>query len=73
MTDGFDAELDRERENGDRLAAVLKLVGQTANGPDWDDLRAILLVPQRGSQLTLGHVIDGALAMHEITVRARPE
>lgn len=72
MDADIEAELDRERENADRLHAVLQLVIAQMRSDERDDLRAVLLVPH-SSQLTVGQVLDGALAMHDIVVRARPQ
>jgi hypothetical protein len=66
-----DAELDAERENADRLHATLVTTLAMMRGDERDCLRAVLLCP-RASQLTLGHVIDGALALHEGVDARRP-
>lgn len=70
--DDTEAELDRERENADRLHAVLQLTLAMMRSDERDDLRAVLLMPQT-CQLTLGQVLDGALAMHGIVTRQRPQ
>lgn len=72
MDPDIEAELDRERENADRLRTALQLVLDRMQDDERDELRAVLLIPPR-SELTLGQVLDGALAMHDIVVRARPE
>jgi hypothetical protein len=70
--DETEAELDRERENGDRLQAALKLVLGMMRADELDDLRAVLITP-RTCNLTVGHVLDGALALHESVCSARPQ
>lgn len=64
-------ELVRERDNADRLHAVLDTVLAAMRHDDHEDLRAVLIAP-RSSQLTLGHVIDGAQALHREVVKGRP-
>jgi hypothetical protein len=69
--DETEQELERERDNGDRLAAALDTVLYYMRDEDRESLRATLICP-RGSQLTVGHVIDGAQALHVRTIDKRP-
>jgi len=65
-----EAELEAERENGDRVHAALATALAMLRKDELDSLRAVLVCP-RASQLTVGHVIDGALALHEQTTDRR--
>ena len=70
--DEFDQALDDERTNGDRLAAVLRTALSLLRADDRDDLMASIIGPS-ANQLTVGHVVDGALALHDRLSEGRPE
>lgn len=69
--DEIEQELERERENGDRLAATLALLLEFMRADDRESLRACLIGPPV-CQLTVGQVIDGAQALHRETDTQRP-
>lgn len=62
----LETELEAERANGDRVHAALATALAMLRDDERESLRAILICP-RISQLTVGHVIDGALLLHEQT------
>lgn len=71
MTYKTDAEeCDAERENGDRLHAALATALAMMRDEERASLRAVLVCP-RASQLTVGHVLDGAEAMHQQIIDRR--
>lgn len=57
--DDIEKELQLERENSDRLAAALR----TVMGAARDELPHVVIVVH--SMVTIGHIADGALAMHD--------
>jgi hypothetical protein len=74
VMDETEEELRRERENSDRLAAALATALACLNRDD--DLRHVVIGPILGRglpQLTVGHVVDGALGLHHGTVKARTQ
>lgn len=68
--DEIEIELGRERENGNRLAAALALLLGTLRD---DDSTLHVLIGKPDYQLTVGHVVAGAFALHRETVGQRPE
>lgn len=68
--DELEIELKRERENGDRLAAALRVL-VSFQRPE-DSILHCLLMPT-SAQLTVGYVVEGALALHDATTKQRSE
>jgi hypothetical protein len=62
--DTHEDELEAERQNGDRLNAALTTALAMMRDDEREALNAVLVCP-RASQLTVGHVLDGALALHQ--------
>lgn len=67
-----DAELRVERENSNRLAAALELLVRSLDR-DSGTLHIVVGYPKAENQLTVGHVVDGAFAMHDKVSAARSE
>lgn len=61
-------ELEAESRNADRLAAALAIVCRFMD----DETRHLIVGPPE-CQLTVGHIADGALALHRLTAARRPD
>lgn len=76
MEDELEKELGRERENSNRLAAALAIAMAYLSKVERDELRATVIGPfcaDYPAQLTVGHVVDGAFALHKTTKKGRSE
>lgn len=54
------------REDADRLAKVVELLRNSCESPD---AMHIVMLPAFG--ITVGDIVDGALALHEVAVASR--
>lgn len=70
--DETDLELRRERDNADRLAAALEVLMRSLNKDD-STMHVVVGYPGAKNQLTVGHVVDGALALHDATRERRSD
>lgn len=66
--DSIEEHLEAEEHNADRLVAALKVARLYL---DDDTLHCVVGPPD--CQLTVGHVVDGALAQHEQMTKRRPQ